>query len=185
VALSGPARTPLSNTTNPRTKKHSKKRRLSQLATWVEDPIVFKVRKKARAKDLSMSAALREIILTGLKDEGSADEALEKASLRESHARDIRALGSRLAFLLVWLIYDVGYIKLLSSSTLGMQKDMTPELLKDIFHQADRKTTAALSRKRPELTPLVKAVEQWLTAGEEETAARTPRNGKPGKGSGA
>lgn len=135
-----------------------------------------------------MSAALREIILTGLKDEVSADEALENASLRESHARDIRALGSRLAFLLVWLIYDVGYIKLLSSSTLGMQKDMTPELLKDIFHQADRKTTAALSRKRPELTPLVKAVEQWLLA-EEETAAKSPHkpgaNGKPGKESGA
>jgi hypothetical protein len=148
----------------------------------VEDPIVFKVRKKARAKDLSMSAALREIILTGLKDEVSADEALENASLRESHARDIRALASRLAFLLVWLIYDVGYIKLLSSSTLGMQKDMTPELLKDIFHQADRKTTAALSRKRPELTPLVKAVEQWLAAGEEEPPAPAGRNGMRGRG---
>src|SRR5262245_60942670 len=53
VMDSGPSRTSVSDTAIPRTKKHSRPPRLSQLATWVEDPIVFKVRKLARDKNLS------------------------------------------------------------------------------------------------------------------------------------
>src|SRR4029453_8387049 len=120
------------------------------------------------------------------EDDGEVDAALDAEMVSARVESGLRALGSRLAFLLVWLIYDVGYIKLLASSTLGMQKDMTQELLKDIFQQADRKTTAALTRKRPELSPLVEAVEKWLVTAEEQTDAHTPRspgaNGKPGRG---
>ena len=86
---------------------------------------------------------------------------------------------------LVWLIFDVGHIKALASNTLGMQKGATPEMLTDILQQANRNTQAALKRKRPELAPLVAAVEQWLLA-EEETDEETPpppgANGKPGRG---
>jgi len=42
VMDSTPSRTSVSDTAIPRTKKHSRPPRLSQLATWVEDPIVFK-----------------------------------------------------------------------------------------------------------------------------------------------
>jgi hypothetical protein len=175
VMDSDPARTSLSNTTIPRTKKHSKKRRLSQLATWVEDPIVFKVRKIARAQDLSLSAALREIILTGLKDEVSADEALAKASLRESHARDTRQLGKRLMRFLVWLLYDVGQIKVLATNTLGMQEGMNEGIMKDIVRDADRQTKARFSRMNPELSGFIdEVVDQWLRADEEK-----PRGGRP------
>lgn len=69
MTLSDPSRTSLSNSENPRTKKRSRQGRLSQLATWVEDPIVFKVHKLARAKNLSMSKALRGIVLKGLSAE--------------------------------------------------------------------------------------------------------------------
>src|SRR5437764_2117357 len=96
-----------------------------------------------------------------------------------------------MAFLLVWIIYDVGDIKALASNTLGMQKGASPELLTDIFHQAKRTTQAALKRKRPELSPLVAAVEEWLVAEDQEEAeAQTPptsapgANGKRGRGGG-
>ena len=42
VTVSDPARTLLSNTENPRPKKHSKKRRLHQLATWLIAPFMLK-----------------------------------------------------------------------------------------------------------------------------------------------
>jgi hypothetical protein len=109
-------------------------------------------------------------------------------TIERSIAKSYRSFASRMAFLLVWLIFDVGHIKLITSNTLGMQQGATPELLNDIFKQADRKTRAALARKRPELTPLVEAVEQWLLAAEEEAEGKTPpapppgATGKPGRG---
>jgi len=142
---------------------------------------------KARKRDLSMSTTVRRLLRKVLtEDDGEVDAALDAEMMGERMESGLRALASRLSFLLVWLIYDVGYIKLLSSSTLGMQKDMTPDLLKDIFQQADRKTTAALERKRPELTPLVEAVEKWLLTAEEDAQpsgeGTNGANGKPGRG---
>jgi hypothetical protein len=178
-----PARTSMSNTAIPRTKKHSKKRRLSQMATWVEDPIVSKVLRKARKRDLSISAALREIVLIGLKHDADVDEALEKESLRESHARDTRVLASRLARLLVELLFDVGQIKVLVNNILGMQKGMTEELLKDILQDADRQTKRSLSRTNPELEPFIDAIERWLRQGEgRESAPKEETNGHRGRG---
>jgi hypothetical protein len=96
-------------------------------------------------------------------------------TIERSIAKAYRSFASRMAFLLVWIIYDVGDIKALASNTLGMQKGATPEMLTDILHQANRTTRAALARKKPELSPLVAAVEEWLAAEEEEEAeAQTP-----------
>ena len=174
-------RTSVSNTAIPRTKKRSKKRRLSQLATWVEDPIVFQVRQKSRKKGLSKSAALREIVLIGLKHDPDVDEALERESLRESHARDTRVLAARLARLHVELLFDVGHIKALSNNILGMQKGMTQQMHKEILQDADRQTKRSLKRTNPELAPFIDAIERWLAQGEEEeSAAQT--NGHSGKG---
>jgi hypothetical protein len=96
-------------------------------------------------------------------------------TIERSIAKAFRSFASRMAFLLVWIIYDVGDIKALASNTLGMQKGATPEMLTDILHQANRTTRAALVRKKPELSPLVAAVEEWLAAEEEgEVEAQTP-----------
>jgi hypothetical protein len=110
------------------------------------------------------------------------------ATVARSVAKAYRSFASRMAFLLIWIIYDVGDIKALASNTLGMQQGASPELLTDIFKQANRTTRAALARKRPELSPLVAAVEQWLAAEEEgEAEAQTPpeppgANGKQERG---
>jgi len=99
-------------------------------------------------------------------------------TIERSIAKAYRSMASRMAFLLVWIIYDVGDIKALASNTLGMQKGATPAMLTDILKQATRSTQAALKRKRPELSPLVAAVEQWLSAEEED--ARTSGGGTNG-----
>ena len=188
AAFSDPARARGSNTQIPRTKKHSTKRRKLQITTWVDEPLMLKLTAKARKRDLSMSTTVRRLLRIALdNDDGQVDAALDTEKESERQARGIRALASRLAFLLIWIIYDVGAIKALASNTLSMQKDASPEMLTDIFKQANRSTQAALKRKRPELTPLVEAVEQWLTAAdEEEKDAPTPHtpgtNGTRGRG---
>jgi hypothetical protein len=134
---------------------------------------------KARKRELSMSTTTRRLLRIALdKDDGEVDAALDAEKESERQARGTRALASRMAFLLVWLIYDVGTIKALASNTLGMQQGATPEMLTDILKQATRTTQAALARKRPELSPLVAAVEQWLAAEEED--ARTSAGGTNG-----
>jgi hypothetical protein len=183
VTLSGPSRTSLSNTKTPRAKKRSRPGRLSQLATWVEDPIVFKVRKLARDKNLSMSKALRRIVIKGLSaEDGALDEALDTESVRESVKRDNRRLGRRLSWLLIWLLFDVSHIKAHTTNLLGMQKGMTGEMLKDILRDADRHTKTRLSRKNPELTEFVDAIETWLSAEEDPRESGGGTNGNRGRG---
>jgi hypothetical protein len=178
------------NTKSPRTKKHSTKRRLSQLATWVEDPIVFTIRQKATKKGLSLSETIRKLLIKALKDEESVEEALDTESLRESVKRDNQRLARRLSWLLIWLIFDVGHIKVHTTNLLGIQKGMTEEMLKDILRDADRQTKTRLSRKNPELTEFVDAIEKWLVAEEKDLSDRQagPQegggepNGKSGRG---
>jgi hypothetical protein len=138
----------------------------------VEDPIVFKIRKLARDKNLSQSKALRRVVIKGLSaEDGELDEALDIESLAERYARDNRRLGRRLSWLLIWLLFDVSHIKAHTTNLLGMQKGMTEDMLKDIFTDADRHTKTRLARKNPELTGFVDAIEQWLSAEEEDPKA--------------
>jgi hypothetical protein len=183
VTVSDPARTSLSDTPFPRAKKRSTHRRLSQLATWVEDPIVFKVRKLSRDKKLSMSRTLRGIVIKGLSvEEGELHQALDIESIQESNARDNRRLARRLSWLLIWLIFDVSHIKAHTANLLGMQKGMTEDMLKDILRDAKQQTKTKLSRKNPELTEFVEAIEKWLVAEEDQTQRGEETNGHKGRG---
>ena len=123
-----------------------------------------------------MSTTVRRLLRKALTDEEGADEALDMESLRESHARDNRLLGKRLMRFLVWLIYDVGQVKVLSNNILGMQKGMGDQMLKDILQDADRQTRARFSRMDPKLSDFIDAVvDQWLasdgTEGRQERGA--------------
>ena len=70
-----------------------------------------------------------------------------------------------------------------TTNLLGMQKGMTGEMLKDILRDADRQTKTRLSRKNPELTEFVDAMEKWLVAAEEdEEQGGGGTNGKSGRG---
>jgi hypothetical protein len=184
VTLSDPSRTSQSNTKVSRPQKRSTKRRLSQLATWVEDPIVFKVRQLARDKNLSQSKALRRIVIQGLAEDGDLESALDMESLRESLGRDYRRLAKQLLRFLVWLLYDAGQLKALQMNTLGLQKGMTEAMLKDIVQDADRQTRGRLSRMEPDLADFIDGVvEKWLRSEEENRSQGRPSpNGERGRG---
>jgi len=138
----------------------------------VEDPIVFKVRRLARDKNLSMSKTLRSIVIKGLSaEEGDLNQALDIESLQESNASDNRRLAKRLTRLLVMILFDVGHTKVVTTNLLGMQKGMTGDMLKDILTDADRQTKRRLSRKYPELNEFVEAIETWLMGEEEDLSA--------------
>jgi hypothetical protein len=171
------------NTKTQRTKKRSTSRRLSQLATWVEDPIVFKIQQYARKKNLSLSKTIRKLLIKVLADEEGVNDALDTEALREALARDNRRMVQRLVRLLAWLLYDTGQIKAISNNMLGMQKGMTEQMHKDILQDADRQTKTRFSRQNPELADFMDAIEQWLLSDEEgESAPAEETNGNSGRG---
>jgi hypothetical protein len=145
---------------------------------------MLKLATKSHKRNISMSATIRRLLRKVLsQDDDSVDEALDTEMIMQSHARDTRVLASRLARLQVELLFDVGQIKVLVNNILGMQKGMTEELLKDILHDADRRTKASLSRTNPELEPFIDAIEQWLHKdGDGQSAPTAQTNGNSGRG---
>jgi hypothetical protein len=55
---------------------------------------------------------------------------------------------------------------------------MNEELLKDILRDADRQTKTKFSRKNPDLTAFVDAIEKWLVAAEEDQAGSKASGGE-------
>jgi hypothetical protein len=166
-----PLRTPPASSARVRSKKRSTKRRLRQLATWVEDPIVFKIQQKARAKKMSMSATIRSLLITVLReDDDTIDAALAPEMIEASVARAVGRIVSGLVSFLVRHTFELGQVKALSTNTLAMQEGVTEEVLKDIREDADRRTRASLSRKNPKLADISKAVEAWILDGATDEA---------------
>ena len=163
------------NTKPHRTKKRSTSRRLSQLATWVEDPIVFKIQQQACKKNLSMSKTIRKLLIKVLADEEGVHDALDTEALREALARENRRMAKRLVRLLAWLLYDTGQIKAIDNNLLGMQKGMTEQMHKDILQDANRHTKTRFSRQNPDLADFMDAIEQWLLSADQEGERRGAR----------
>jgi predicted kinase len=106
-----------------------------------------------------------------------------ETTLERLMAKFYRRMAKRLAFFLTTILFDVGHIKVHTTNLLGMQKGMNEEMLKDILRDADRQTKSKLSRKNPELTGFVDAIEKWLVAEEEDPkASGGETNGHSGRG---
>jgi hypothetical protein len=102
VTVSDPARTPLSNTETPRPKKHSKKRRLTQLATWVENPIVLQIKEIASSYKpfpVSVSTAIRDLLKEILQQKfEKARAATLPTIIMKAVFKAVRALSNRLVY---------------------------------------------------------------------------------------
>ena len=136
---------------------------------WVNPIVKAEVQRQAELTGLSVSATgaalLEEILRQKLHVQQAAtlETVLEKI-IAKSH----RSLATRLSWLLVRIAFDAGQTRVLATNTLGMQEGMTEDLLKEILATADRRTKANLTRKTPQLTQLMEAVEKWLLEAEEE-----------------
>jgi hypothetical protein len=76
----------------------------------------------------------------------------------------MRARDSRLAWLLVRVAFDTGQTRSLVTNILGKQQGMTEDILKNILAMSQRTAKGNITRKSPQLTELMEAVEKWLDA---------------------
>jgi hypothetical protein len=162
-------RTPLQNTKSPRLQNHSTRRKLVQVASWVDEPIIAQLQELARSQGLSMSQTIHDLLKEILRQKFHQQQAATLPSIIEKAvAKSNRSLATRLSWLLVRIAFDTGQTRVLATNTLGMQEGMTQDSLKEILETADKRTKANLTRKTPQLTELMEAVEKWLLEGEKE-----------------
>ena len=156
------------------------------------DPIVkADIQRQAKLNGNSPSAEGAALLEAKAREELHKQQAATlDTKLERLMATFYRRMAGKLAFFLTIIVFTTGNTNVLVNNILGMQKGMTGELLKDILQDADRQTKRSLSRKYPDLAPIIDAVEQWLLTEEEGESApagdppssRQEANGHKGKG---
>jgi hypothetical protein len=169
VILSDTPRTPLQYTKSTRVQNHSTRRKLHQIASWVEDPIILQLQELSRIQKLSMSQTIRGLLKEILRQKFYQQQAATLPEIIEQAvAKANRQLATRFAWLLTRIAFDMGHTKVLTTNILGLQEGMTEETLKEILDTADKRTKANITRKTPQLTELMESVEKWLLEEEVE-----------------
>src|SRR3712207_7174377 len=90
--------------------------------------------------------------------------ALLQPVIEQSIRKEMRGMSTRLAWLLVRVAFDAGQTRSLVTNILGRQPGMTPDMLKTILEQSGKFAKGNITRKTPQLTELIEAVEQWILA---------------------
>src|SRR5881227_733557 len=163
VMVDDTPRTPPQNTKSTRVQNRANRRKLVQVASWVDEPIREQLLHIAQSEGLSMSqtiaALLREILRQRFhKQQAATLPQLIDQAVAKSH----RSMATRLSWLLVRIAFDIGQTRVLATNTLGMQEGMTQDSLKEILKTADKRTKANLTRKTPQIIDLMEAVETRL-----------------------
>ena len=136
---------------------------------WVDPIVKAEVQRQAQIDGLSPSATGAALLEEILRQKLHVQQAATlEIVLEKIIAKSYRSLATRLVSLLVRIAFDTGQTRVLATNTLGMQDGMTKDSLNEILATADKRTKANLTRKTPQITELIKAVEKWLLEGGEE-----------------
>ena len=175
----------VSGTKPQRSKSGSTSSRAKVPFTIHIDPLVkADIQRQAKLNGNSPSAEGAALLEAKAREELYKQQAATlDTTLERLMATFYRRMAGKLAFFLTIIVFNTGNTNVLVNNLLGMQKGMTQKMLKDILHDADRQTRRSLSRKYPDLAPMIDAVEKWLLSEEEgESAPKGATNGKNGKG---
>ena len=88
--------------------------------------------------------------------------------IEQAIRKQMQGISTRLAWLLVRVAFDAGQTRNLVTNILGRQAGITPDTLKTILEQSGKAAKGNITRKTPQLTELMEAVEQWLRVDEKE-----------------
>jgi hypothetical protein len=150
-----------------RSQKATRKRRLERVTIWVEREVKSEVDRIARQEGLSVSATgaafLREAVRQKLHVQHAV---LLQPIIEQAIRRQMGALSTRLAWLLVRVAFDAGQTRSLVTNILGRQAGVSPEVLKTILAGSGKSAKANITRRTPQMAELIEAVEQWMVAEE-------------------
>ena len=145
------------------------KRKTVQLSLWVDPIVKRELQRIAEQEGVTVSKTGAAFLTQALQHNVNMQYSeLLTPIIETAIDKRMRARDSRLAWLLVRVAFDTGQTRSLVANILGRQQGMTEETLKNILAMSQRTAKGNITRKTPQLTELMEAVEKWLNA-EDET----------------
>jgi hypothetical protein len=143
--------------------------RAVKVTAWVKPGVKAELERKAAQEGLSVSATTAALLERALQQTIDMQYgALLQPVIQSEIRKNMRGMTSQLAWLLVRVAFATGQTRSLVINILGRQVGMTPDLLKSLLEHSEKSAKGSITRKAPELTELMEAVEQWLRAEAEE-----------------
>ncbi len=162
------------NTSAPRSQNRPVyKENAVPLQLWVNPMVNAEVQRQAELQGLSVSAVGAALLEDILRQKLHVQQAATLETVLEKLiARSYRSFATRLSALLVRIAFDTGQTRVLTTNILGRQPGMTEKILQNILQAADKRTKANLTRRTPQITDLITAVEKWLLETESREEGR-------------
>jgi hypothetical protein len=140
------------------------KRQTEKLTTWVKPGVKREFERIASAEGLSLSrtsaGALEEWLArrSHIQHRGIFQPMIEQAI-----AKEMRAYSSRIALLLVRSLFTSEQTRAITYNILRTQPGLTDGKLDDIMHGSKNTAKRNIAQVSPELTPIIREIETWLT----------------------
>jgi hypothetical protein len=149
------------------------KQKTVQLTLWVDPIVKAELTRLAEREGLSVSATGRGFLEKAIQTDLDLEYgALLTPIIEAAIDKRMRSRDSRLAWLLVRVAFDTGQTRAIVANILGRQSGMTEEKLKNFLAMSQATAKGNITRKTPQITELMEAVEKWLAEDEE----KEPRN---------
>jgi hypothetical protein len=162
------ARSRVRHTPSARPKQHgSTKRKTVHLVLWVNPIVKAKLQRVAAKEGLSMSKVGGTLLARSLQQAIDLEySAILQPVIETAIKNEMQAISTRLAWLLVRVAFDSGQTRALVTNILGRQPGMTEDKLKTILSMSQKAAKGNITRKTPQITALIAAVEQWMVTEE-------------------
>ena len=145
--------------------------RTTKVTVWVKPGVKAELERIAAQEGLSVSATGAAFLEEALRQNLHVQHAVLLQPIIEHAIRQqMQGFSTRLAWLLVRVAFDAGQTRSLVTNILGRQPGVTEDILKTILEHSGKAAKGNITRKTPQLTELMEAVEQWLRADEQEQA---------------
>ena len=142
--------------------------RAVKVTVWVKPGVKAELERIAEQQGLSISATgaafLEEAIRQNLHIQHAV---LLQPIIEQAIRQQMQGISTRLAWLLVRVAFDAGQTRSLVTNILGRQAGVTPDMLKTILEHSGKAAKGNITRKTPQLTELIEAVERWMAEEQE------------------
>ncbi len=143
--------------------KNEHKNKLIKLDLWVKPIVKAELQRIAKREGLSVSATGAAIFEKALQQNIDMQYgALLEPIIEQTITKQIQGMSTRLAWLLVRIAFDVGQIRGLSTNILGRQPGLNQDILTTILKESSKQAKMNITRKTPQLTELMEALNKWL-----------------------
>ena len=141
------------------------KQKAVPLTVWVKPIVKAELERTAEREGVSVSHAGASFLERALQQNIDLQySALLQPIIESAIRKEMRAISTRLAWLLVRVAFDAGQTRSLVTNILGRQQGMKEETLKTILAMSQRTAKGNITRRTPQIAELIEAVESWLVA---------------------